>query len=348
MQTNLDDGTSTDMILGEEFPVRDFPISDTLEVGVYVQDEMSFGKLSLIPGLRFDYHDLSPQTDDIYREDNPGLAVASLNESNLSPKLGARYAVNEHWTVLAQYSEGFRSPPLEDVNIGLTIPLFGYVALPNPDLKPETSRGFELGFRYQSDYLTLRLVGYHNRYKDLIESRVNLGVDPETGFLVFQSVNRDRAEITGLEQRLSVRFGQDRPALRGLKLDAAFAIARGRDETRDEYLNSIDPASLVLGLAYDAPATRWGVEVLTRLVAKKSRVDESAGPLFEAPSHAVVDLLGRFDINERLTLRAGLFNVGDEVYWDWSDVGGLPENDPLIESYTRPGRYASVRLDYRR
>lgn len=348
METNLDDGSTTDVILGEEFPVRDFPISDTLEVGAYVQDEIRLGRLSLIPGLRFEYHDLSPQSDAIYSEDNPGFATASLRESNLSPKFGVRFSVNERLTLLAQYSQGFRSPPLEDVNIGLTIPLFGYVALPNPDLKPETSQGLELGFRWQSDFLTMNLVGYYNRYEDLIESRVNLGVDPETGFLIFQSLNRDRAEIAGLEHRLSMRFGQRRPGLQGLTFDAALSVARGRDEARDEPLNSIDPPSLVLGLAFDAPNTRWGVELLTRLVAKKTRVDESAGPLFQPPEHGIVDLLGHYEINEHLTLRAGLFNVGDKTYWDWSDVGGLPEDDPLIDSYIRPGRYASLSLDYRR
>ena len=41
LQTSLTDGSSTNVILGEEMPVRDFPISRTNEYSVFMQDEIS-------------------------------------------------------------------------------------------------------------------------------------------------------------------------------------------------------------------------------------------------------------------------------------------------------------------
>ena len=44
-------------------------------------------------------------------------------------------------------SHGFRTPPYSEVNQGFTNLAFGYTALPNPDLKPESSDTVELGLR---------------------------------------------------------------------------------------------------------------------------------------------------------------------------------------------------------
>ena len=40
---------------------------------------------------------------------------------------------------------------------------------------------------------------FHSRYRDFIESKVNLGPDPATGTMLFQSRNVARAVIEGAE-----------------------------------------------------------------------------------------------------------------------------------------------------
>ncbi len=95
--------------------------------------------------------------------------------------------------MFAQYARGFRSPPFEDANIGLDIPLFNIRAIPNPDLIPETSDGFELGIRVASRRLSGSLSAFNNDYDNFIETKVNLGPDPETGVLIFQSQNREQS-----------------------------------------------------------------------------------------------------------------------------------------------------------
>ena len=89
----------------------------------------------------------------------------------------------------AQYTRGFRAPPFSDVNIGLNLPTFNYIALPNPDLKPEVITTFETVFTWQARADTqwqLSLFKYD--MKDIIRStglpaiRANSGRQSGEGF----------------------------------------------------------------------------------------------------------------------------------------------------------------------
>ncbi|NNF52554.1 MAG: TonB-dependent receptor, partial [Gammaproteobacteria bacterium] len=146
---NLDTGAATKVVLGETFPVRDFPVTQITEAAVFLHDEITpgEGRFTLIPGLRAEYYRLDPQPDSVYTEDNPSSGVVSISEVSLAPKLGAVIQLNESTSLFAQYARGFRSPPFEDANIGLEVPLFNVRAIANPDLKPETSDGVEIGLR---------------------------------------------------------------------------------------------------------------------------------------------------------------------------------------------------------
>ena len=201
LQTNLTTGATTPTILGETFPLRDLPLSTVVEVGAFVQDEVQFddARWTLVPALRVDYYDLTPETDRIYREDNPATEPAGVDEVSFAPKLGATYRISDRLGVFFQYAHGFRSPPPEDVNIGLEVPLFNIRAIPNPDLRPETSDGFEAGLRLTGAPVALTASVFQTEYGDFIESKVNLGVDPATGVTLFQSQNVAEARIYGAE-----------------------------------------------------------------------------------------------------------------------------------------------------
>lgn len=152
LQTNLVTGGETNVILGETLPVRDLPVSDLTEIGVFVQDEVSRkdARWTLVPALRVDYYDLDAQPDRIYREDNPSSPAVGLHEVSLAPKLGVTYRFTDALGGFFQYAHGFRSPPPEEVNIGLEIPLFNARAIPNPDLRAEKSDGYEIGLRWRT------------------------------------------------------------------------------------------------------------------------------------------------------------------------------------------------------
>ena len=54
LSTDLATGEQTNVLLGEVFPLRDFPITTTREFGAYLEDTMNFGDWTVIAALRAD------------------------------------------------------------------------------------------------------------------------------------------------------------------------------------------------------------------------------------------------------------------------------------------------------
>jgi hemoglobin/transferrin/lactoferrin receptor protein len=348
-QTNLVTGAMTKTILGEAYPLRDFPNTDVIEAGVFAQDEIRFDddRWSVIPALRVDYYELSPKADATYQADNPRTPVVGINDTSVSPKLGVTRRFGDSLTAYFQYSNGFRAPPPEDVNIGLDLPLLNVRAIPNPDLKPEKSNGYELGLRYGDRALSFTASGYWTDYDDFIESKVNLGADPVTHVIIFQSQNIARARIYGTEVSATARVGEWTHTLDGWTARLSAAWSKGEDLERKQPLNPVDPGSTLLSLAYDAPSGAWRGELVTTAVAAKREIDRSRINLYGTGSYVTLDLLGQADLGHGLSLDAGIFNLTNQAYIEWADVRGRPVDDPLIPYYTHPGRNASVTLRWR-
>lgn len=342
LQTTLATGAITTVMLGENFPVRDYPTSTAERAAVFVQDEMSLGPLSLIPALRFEHYRLDAEPDAMFLADYPNNRIVSLSEQSLTRRLGLRWALSPRQHLFLQAAEGFRAPPFNDVNIALTVVTTGtYEVRPNPDLRPETSKGVEAGWRWEGEMLQATVSAFDNHYRDLIDSRANLGVDPVSGATVFQSVNRARARIAGVEVEATARLDELLP-MAGWKLRLAGATVRGEDRVRDQPLNSVDPDKAVLGIGYDAPAKTWGVEFVTTAVDRLSRVDTSASTPFVPPGYVVFDAYGWVMPWQDGRLSAGLQNLGNHRYWDWSSVQGVSATAVNTGFYSRPGVSLSV------
>lgn len=341
-QRNLRTGAVSSVIGPDAFPVRDFPLSQEAEVAIYVQDEISWagGRARLLPGLRIDHFRLDPESDPVFAADNPGVEVVEVRETNVSPKLGASFALAAAWSLHAQAARGFRSPPYADVNIGFTNLAFGYTAIPNPDLKPETSDSFEAGLRWRDGGSAVALSVFENRYRDFIESFVALGTNPTSGLLVFQSQNLARVRIRGAELRAEIELG------RGLSLRGSAAWQHGTNESADLPLDSIDPLRGVLGLRWTGLDERLSLEFISSAARRKDRVDDSLGTPFRSPGYAVLDLLASYVPHPDWTLRAGVFNLGDRKYWEWADVRGRAYDDPAIDRYSAPGRSVNASVSY--
>ncbi len=342
---NLATGVATNFLLPDVFPVRDFPVSTTTTSALFVQDEIVFagGVLRLVPGLRVDHYDLDPQNDPIFAADNPGVPVSGLTETSVSPKLGAVWQFSDTWSLFGGYARGFRAPPYADVNLGFTNLAFGYTAIPNAELKPETSNGYELGLRHGGESAWFTLTAFHNDYRDFIESLRFIGNNSQ-GLLVFQSQNVSEARIQGAEIKAGLDLAAYSPTLEGWTARMALSWQRGDDLTADVPLNSIDPARAVLGVGYEAD--RWGVEVVGNFARRKDRLAElSPGqPAFAPPGYAMFDLLAHWKFTPGATVNLGVFNLADKKAWDWADVPGIGANSTVLDRYTRPGRHVGLSL----
>lgn len=344
VETNLASGVASTVILGERFPVRDFPNSSTRRIAAFWQDEIRFGDFALLPGLRWERYRLDARPDALFIEDYPDIVTADLGATSFTPKLGLRWSVSERASLFLQYAQGFRAPPFSDVNIGLSLPALNFEVRPNPALRPERSRGLEAGLRWHGQALQGTVSVYDNRYRELIESRANLGVDPVSGALVFQSVNRSRARIRGAEAEFRLDLAALRPALEGWSLQGAAAVTRGDDTARDRPLNSIDPDSLTLGLRFDSLGGYWGGELIASAVRGVSRIDQPANPLFTPPGYSSYDVFAWYEPRPGMRLNLGLFNLLDRQAWDWGSLRGVPANAANLGFYSKPGRSLAASL----
>jgi len=339
-QVDLDTGEATDVLLGEAMPVRDFPVSDITEAGLYLQDDWrpGDGRIGLIAALRADGYWLDPRVDATYRADNLLQAPASVRTLSVSPRLGLTWRMADSVTAFLQYAHGFRAPPFEDVNIGLDLPQFNVRAIPNPGLKPEQSDSLELGLRLQHPAMSGTASAWFGRYRDFIQSKVNLGPDPVSGTILFQSQNLDRAGIWGLEAAASFSLGAASPRLEGWTADLSAAYAHGDDLERGVPLDSIDPTRVVLGLRYAGADARLRLGAFVTASAGKRRVDMTRPDPLRLDGFVAVDLTAGWTFLDTWQLDAGVFNVADASYFEWADVRGRPAGDPLLEVYRRPGR----------
>lgn len=343
-QTGLLDGQVSKVVLGEQFPLRDFPVTESHEIGLFLQDEIDWdsGRWTMIPSLRFDRSRIRVREDEAWNRASPTSEAAELDVSDLSPRLGLLWRPSPRLQAWGQLASGFRAPPPQDLNIGLDIPMFRIRALPNPDLESETSLGWEFGLRANSGGAWLSLAAFWTDYEDFIASLVPLGPDPDTGTLLFQARNVDRARIRGFEFEAGLPLGQLAPTLDAFAAGISAYWAEGEDRRSGADLDDVGPPSATVFVDWSSPSAAWALRLNASFARGKQRGDVAEQAYFRVPGYGILDLVASWQVNERLSLRAGLFNLADKTWWRWGDTRRLPSDDPLISSLSAPGRSASV------
>ena len=342
LSTNLETGVQTNVLLGEVFPLRDFPISGTTETAAYIEDTISIGdSWTVIAALRADRFELNPDVDAMYLADYPDYGTVSLDESDVSPKLGVIYNFGPSLDAYMQYSHGFRAPPYSDANVSLDMPLFRYRAVPNPDLRSESSDGFDIGLRWRGVRSSARISAFRTDYVDFIETKVNIGVDPVSGYTEFQSLNIEDTTIEGFEAGWQTRFG----TYESFGFDGSAFYARGDNNVTGQPINSVGPAQGVVGLSWFSRDESRQLRLKGTFTDAYDSLDESNGDLFKPAGYAVFDLFLTQKLGNNTIVRAGIHNLTDRTYWNWSDVRGLEPDNPIIPYLAQAGRTASISLN---
>ena len=328
-------GVVTRTIGGDTYPNKLFPDTGTTQAAAFVQDTVRWGALRVIPALRLDYYRLDPKADALLAAATP---VHAQTEVALSPKLGASFDLNDTWRLTAQYARGFRAPPYDNANFAYSNPLYGYEILPNGNLKPETSDGFEAGVRAGfADGSSLQLTGFYNLYTDFIDTKL-VGFS-STGLMQFQYANLSRAVIWGAEAK-----GEWKVAPKWT-VKGALAYAQGEDRDTKKPLDSVDPLTGTLGVAF-APTEEWRFEGRMKAASGKTRVSDDA-TVFKPGGWATFDAFATYEVKPRFTVNAGVFNIFDKSYFSAQDVAGLAAANPLLETYRATGRTFAVNATVR-
>ncbi|OYX01159.1 MAG: hypothetical protein B7Z14_07005 [Bosea sp. 32-68-6] len=314
--------------------------------GFYIQDEIGLldNRLRITPGLRYDWYEEKPQDTPAYSNSasRPTGLPASSSDSAWSPRIRLEYEVlkNTPWfkdvTVFAQWAKSFRAPTANELYGRFGSPTT-YLRTGNPDLRPETGNGIDVGLRFGDKAFGGSLTYFHTNYRNFIEQVQTQapgvgGLYPQGGIQSFRNITR--AEIQGFEANLQYAFAPNW-LVRG-----SFAYTRGQNKDDNTFLNSIPPMQGIVAVAYGTE--RWGAEVSTKLAAARNDVAATTGATqgFKAPGYAIFNATAWWKPMPQiadLELQIGVYNIFDRTYWDAVNVptGVLAQ---ARDYYSEPGR----------
>ncbi|HJN35598.1 MAG TPA: TonB-dependent hemoglobin/transferrin/lactoferrin family receptor [Prochlorococcaceae cyanobacterium Fu_MAG_50] len=343
--TNLIFAQSSNRSAASTFPTKDFPDSRTRRLGLYLQDEVTYLNWELIAGIRYDDYNLTTLPDEIYEKN--GSASADIQSNSLSPKLSLLYNFTDEFAAYGSYARGFRAPLYSEINNGFTniVGSIKYKTLSNPDLQPETSNSYEIGLRARFPQLKIGLTGFYNDYDNFILPFSFAGIGcledvdicPANSLVsLYQSQNLRTAEIYGFELGSEIRLQENGE---GFSLLASLGLTYGNDLGEGEPLESVDPFKTVVGLRYRAPDKKWEVELIGTYVGVARIEKNEFQQIYLPDAYTQLDLKGLYNINENLSLNAGIYNLLNTRYFIYSDTRYLNAEDPNINRYSQPGTY---------
>ena len=355
------------------------PNTDIDAFSLYVRDVIKFAQgWTLSLGGRYDGLKYSPSFDEQFTDNSQTVGDVDFSaftwQSNLS------YQLTPTQQVWLQAGRGFRAPTVAEMYaptsvVSRTEQATGVVvddlwsSVANPDLKAERSLNLEAGYRYQNDSVMLGVAVFKDQYSNLIDT-VTLIQNPD---IAYESCTNSGCTVSqGNQYSTFDNIGE--ADVKGIELEAAWRITQAfssrlaysyneGDKANGDPLRSINPASAVLGFRYDA--ANWQVSSnVTHSAAKKAKdAYDSTESAFDAKpyltdSYTVVDLMASVDITPQWQLRAGIYNLFDEEYYQWQRVrfvtnwvgsgvrGGVLADGTGLQRYSEPGRYAKLSVSY--
>jgi iron complex outermembrane receptor protein len=114
----------------------------------------------------------------------------TVKYDKLLPNLGASYKFTDQQSVYVSYAKGFGVPRTDNL---YTVTRAPDGSVQNPDVQPETSDTFELGYRYYTSNMQLTLSAYSSKFKNRIAS----SFDQLLG--TFTDRNIGNVDITGVD-----------------------------------------------------------------------------------------------------------------------------------------------------
>jgi len=250
----------------------DYALSRTTP-GVFAEGTTILGRLSLEAGIRADF----PQ------EQNTAW----------SPRLGARYALGDGGTSLrGTVSHAFK------------LPSFFALASPpqlggNPDLRPETSFGVDVGIdqRWADAALNASLTVFWIRYEDLIDFDFDL----------FQNVNRDEVKAKGIE--LSLTWEPE--ARVTVRSDLTYQDAESPDT--DQPLRNLPEWSGSVRVDY-RPVERVQIRLEASFASESFDVQIAVPDMTTVDGYGVLDLAATWELSHAWEFLARVDNLTDTEY----------------------------------
>ena len=279
----------------------------------------------------------------------PDYAVLSKEWTELSPKLGISYQINDDSLIYASYSEGFHSGGFFGVNQNKS-------DFERDQYEPEYAASYEIGYKslHLDNRLRLNITAFLNDFEDKQESSVQ--ADPSTNTVTTVFDNVADAEYSGWELETEYVFNENFSAFFNYGyLDASYKEFE-TDINANDGLTIIEDASFLtprnapeftygVGGTLSIPLETGSIEIF----AKYSKVDDIESNLLNTD-------LGFVAARDDLTATIGYYtdewsivvfgtNLQDERFETFFpiDAPGLPLF--AVGSLNRP-RHVGIEFEY--
>ncbi|MBB4842948.1 hemoglobin/transferrin/lactoferrin receptor protein [Paucibacter oligotrophus] len=278
--------------------------------------------------------------------------------AKFAPSFSASYRPSPDSLLYARYAEGYKMPSVFEATRG------NHFITPNPHLRPEHNRSWELGASMSQrallsaqDRLSLKLARFDNRVRDYITRSSN----PET--YAFTMSNMERFETAGWELQSAYDRGDFYAEISGTYYDRARtcdapSAAALRNLEWGAIKNAPDCVDGGFGGSYantqNPPKfsvnTTLGLRLLDQRLNLGTRVVRNSAPLHRLnekwhsyayttqqqyyPATLTVDLFGSYKLSKQAELNLALDNAADRYYLDPLALSPMPA----------PGR--TLRVDF--
>jgi len=253
--------------------------------------------------------------------------------SHWTPRLYGNFFMTPELTFKAGVSTGYKQPSLPSATEGFARGTGGggspaphprALIVGNPNLKPETSTSYELGFVYEdlARNLDASAMVFHTEFEDKIQEYRFCDAggdrdDPSTWGCPFQGnnylflsrgMNVEKAEMQGLELAFSYALFPE------LHMNTSYTYTRSKQksgEFKGEPLNRQPKEMVNIGFDWQAgDATNVWVDtnVRGRTSDYLSRTAMAGG----TPSYNFVDVGVNYQLAPQAKIKAGLYNVGNK------------------------------------
>ncbi|SDU97184.1 TonB-dependent receptor family protein [Pseudomonas sihuiensis] len=266
--------------LGVKGDLRRDERNEVTSLSPYVQAAWQLGKLDLQAGLR--HNQVEFEVDDRFLSN--GDDSGSVTYRELTPTLGASYALSPDLNVYASWGKGVETPTLNELSYSGADNSFGF------DLKPATSEQFEVGLKARlGEASSLQLALFQ------IDTDDELVVESASGGRSrFQNAaqTRRRGVELALESQLSETL---RANLAYTQIDAVYSqdfTSNGRLIESGNHLPGIPARTLYGELAWQP--LEWFSSSVEGLYRSKLYVEDS-NTAKAAPSYALFNWQARFE-----------------------------------------------------
>lgn len=217
--------------------------------------------------------------------------------SKVTYRIAPVYVVSATGTrIKASFGTGFKAPTLQE--LFENYPAYGFFA--NPNLRPESSRGYDIGLEQAllDRQLSLGVTWFHNSIRNLI--------DDNEDFTTY--VNVGRATTQGIESFI------DYEPLQSLTLRLDYTYTEATDDVlHQELLRRPKHKASLNGTWRATQRLSFNATLLTVGSWVDGNRDFSI-PRLDAPGYTTVNLAGNFDLTSRLSMFARLDNLFDRHY----------------------------------